>query len=104
MTALLSDNGGTTFGGDDNLTHTFTITVRPVNDAPTFVKGADQSLHEEGTSAGDGPVAPRPWLAGRPASTRARPESGQTVLAYHVLTNDHPLLFNVRPTIARMAR
>ena len=38
----LKDDGGTANGGDDTSdTKTFTITVNPVNDAPSFTKGAD---------------------------------------------------------------
>ena len=42
MSVTLHDDGGTANGGDDTSdTKTFTITVNPVNDAPSFTKGAD---------------------------------------------------------------
>ncbi|MBI5773956.1 MAG: hypothetical protein HZA89_09480, partial [Verrucomicrobia bacterium] len=36
ITVILRDNGGTTAGGVDAFTNTFTVTVLPVNDAPTL--------------------------------------------------------------------
>src|SRR5688572_1248540 len=48
VTVTLSDNGGTANSGDDTTdAQTFTIIVTPVNDAPSFTKGADQSLLED---------------------------------------------------------
>ena len=43
------DNGGTANGGVDTSarSQTFTITVNPVNDAPSFTKGADQTVNED---------------------------------------------------------
>ena len=49
----LKDNGGTANGGmDTSSVQTFTITISPVNDAPSFVKGVDQSTAEELRPAG----------------------------------------------------
>ncbi len=48
---VLKDNGGTANGGQDTSTPaTFTITVNPVNDAPTFTKGPDQNINEDAGS------------------------------------------------------
>ncbi len=48
VTVQLHDNGGNAFFGDDTSdSRTFTITVSPVNDAPTFTKGADQTVLED---------------------------------------------------------
>ncbi|HEX8619611.1 MAG TPA: Ig-like domain-containing protein, partial [Thermoanaerobaculia bacterium] len=48
ITVSLSDNGGTANGGvDTSASVTFVISVSAVNDAPSFVKGADQSLLED---------------------------------------------------------
>jgi len=45
VTAQIHDNGGTDNGGvDTSAPQTFTITVNAVNDAPSFTKGADQSV------------------------------------------------------------
>ncbi len=95
VTAVLSDNGGIANGGDNSLTHTFTITVRSVNDAPSFVKGADQTLAEQSSPSTQTVVG---WATG--FSPGPSQESGQTVLAYNILTNDHPLLFSVQPAIS----
>src|SRR5262249_56266066 len=44
VTVQIHDDGGTANGGvDTSAAQTFTITVTPVNDAPSFVKGADQA-------------------------------------------------------------
>ena len=48
ITVVLKDNGGTANGGQDISTPaSVTITVNPVNDAPTFTKGADQTVDED---------------------------------------------------------
>ncbi len=48
VTVTLTDNGGVLNGGDDTSTpQSLTITVNPVNDAPSFTKGADQSVNED---------------------------------------------------------
>lgn len=48
VTVRAKDNGGTTSGGvDTSAAQTFTITVSPVNDAPTFKAGADQTVPED---------------------------------------------------------
>ena len=48
ITVVLKDNGGTDNGGQDTSTPvTFTITVNPVNDVPSFTKGADQTVDED---------------------------------------------------------
>src|SRR5262249_14710412 len=48
VTVQLHDNGGTANGGiDTSAAQTFTITVTAVNDAPSFTKGADQTVLED---------------------------------------------------------
>jgi CSLREA domain-containing protein len=48
LSVSLKDNGGTANGGQDtSAVQTFTITVNPVNDAPSFTKGADQTVAED---------------------------------------------------------
>ena len=45
---VLKDDGGTANGGQDTSTQaSFTITVNPVNDAPSFTKGANQTIDED---------------------------------------------------------
>ena len=48
VSVSLKDNGGTANGGQDtSAVQTFTITVNSVNDAPSFTKGADQTIAED---------------------------------------------------------
>ena len=48
VTLVLIDNGGTANGGEDTSTaQTFTISITPVNDVPTFTKGANQTVNED---------------------------------------------------------
>ena len=66
ITINLKDAGGTANGGvDTSAAQTFTITVNPVNDAPSFTKGANQTVNED---AGAQTVAS--W-ATRPIGIRA---------------------------------
>src|SRR5205823_745921 len=48
VTVKIHDDGGTANGGvDESATQSFTITVNSVNDAPSFTKGADQTVNED---------------------------------------------------------
>src|SRR5205823_3991596 len=48
VTVRVHDDGGVANGGvDTSAPQTFTITVNPVNDAPSFTKGADQVVLED---------------------------------------------------------
>ncbi len=91
VTVLLHDDGGTANGGaDTSEPQTFTITVVPVNDPPSFVKGADQSARQ---NAGAQRVPG--WatnLSAGPAD-----ESGQAL--DFIVSNDNPALFSVPPAI-----
>jgi len=64
ITVTVTDNGGTANGGADTFVRTFTVTVTPVNDAPSFNSISDQTLLEDfaptnvaitGVSPGGGP-------------------------------------------------
>src|SRR5207237_5218229 len=49
ITVRLHDAGGIAGGGlDTSAPQAFTITVTAVNDAPSFVKGANQAVNEDG--------------------------------------------------------
>jgi len=88
---VLEDDGGTANGGNDTFTtQTFTISVTAVNDAPSFVKGADQNI-SEGAGAQS--------IAGWATAISAGPsnESAQT-LSFGV-TNNNNSLFSVQPAI-----
>jgi hypothetical protein len=92
VTVRLHDNGGTADGGQDtSAPQTFTITINPVNDAPSFTKGADQTANEDAGAQS---------VAGWASSISAGPadESGQT-LTFQV-TNDNNALFAVQPAVA----
>ncbi|MGC3945426.1 MAG: Ig-like domain-containing protein [Chryseolinea sp.] len=91
VSIVLTDNGGTANGGDDTFaTQTFTITVNAVNDEPTFVKGADQTINEDA-----GAQTVNGWASS--LNKGAANESAQ-VLSF-ALTNDNNTLFSVQPSI-----
>ncbi|MGZ5057486.1 MAG: Ig-like domain-containing protein, partial [Methylobacter sp.] len=91
VTVFLKDNGGAANGGvDTSASQIFTITVNAVNDAPAFIKGANQAVNED---AGAQTVSG--WATG--LSTGAADESGQTLS--FTASNDNNALFSVQPTI-----
>jgi len=96
VSVSLHDNGGTANGGvDTSALQTFTITVTPVNDAPSFVKGPNISIPQASPPPALETVSG--WATGfNPGG--GPDESGQTVLAYHV-TNNHNGLFQTQPSI-----
>src|SRR4029078_283639 len=48
VTVVATDDGGTANGGVNTSTEAnFTISITPVNDAPAFTKGADQTINED---------------------------------------------------------
>ena len=75
---------------DTSAPQTFTITVTAVNDAPSFTKGADQTVLED---AGAQTVAG--WATG--ISAGPANEAGQTV--DFVVSNDNAALFSVQPAV-----
>jgi hypothetical protein len=77
-------------GGSDTSAQTFTINVTAVNDAPTFVKGADQAFI--GT-------APAQSIAGWASAISAGPadEAGQTLT--FTTANDNIALFSAQPAV-----
>jgi len=78
-------------GTDDSNTATVSITVNPVNDAPSFTKGADETVDEDA-----GAQTVNGWATS--ISTGPANESGQTV--WFVVTNDNNALFSAQPAIA----
>ncbi|MCX5660876.1 MAG: Ig-like domain-containing protein [Planctomycetota bacterium] len=91
VTVKLFDNGGTANGGvNTSATQTFTITVNPVNDAPSFTKGADVTVNED-----SGVKTVAAWATA--ISAGAANESGQT-LAF-TSTAATPSLFSVQPSV-----
>jgi hypothetical protein len=93
ITLDIQDDGGTTNGGvDTSATQTFVITVNAVNDAPSFTKGADQSVLENA-----GAQTVNPWATA--ISAGPADESGQT-LTFNVTGNTNPSLFAVAPAVS----
>jgi hypothetical protein len=91
ISVTLQDSGGTANGGrDTSAAQTFLIDITPVNDAPTFTKGADPTVSED-----SGPQSITGWATG--VSAGPADEAGQT-LTFHV-TADNPALFSVQPAI-----
>jgi large repetitive protein len=88
----LHDSGGTANGGvDESPISTFTITIGPVNDAPSFSGGGNQTAVSL-----LGPQTVPGWAtAMTPGPTD---ESSQTLT--FAVTNDNPGLFATQPAIA----
>ena len=89
VTVKLQDNGGTANGGVDQTTKTLTITVDAVNDAPSFTKGADQTVLED---AGSQTVTS--WATAISAGTN---EASQ--LVDFVVSNNNTALFSAQPAV-----
>lgn len=93
ITLRISDNGGTANGGvDTSATQNFTITVASVNDVPSFVAGANQTVAED---AGAQTVAG--WATA--ISPGPADESGQTV-TFNVASNSNAALFSTAPAVS----
>jgi hypothetical protein len=92
VTVTAHDDGGTANGGvDSSPPQTFIVTVRPVNDAPSFTAGADQTV----VSLLGAQTVPG-WATN--ISPGPGNESSQSVT--FVLTNDNPGLFAAQPAVA----
>jgi large repetitive protein len=92
VTVTAHDDGGTANGGNDtSAPSSFTLTVDPVNDPPSFTKGADQTvLGALGAQTVPG------WATA--ISTGPANESSQTVT--FTVTNNNNSLFAVQPAVA----
>ena len=92
LTVTLSDNGGTANGGQDtSAPQTFTITVRTVNDPPSFTKGADQTVNED-----PGFVSVPNWAT----NISAGPPNEFPFVEFIVTNNTNPSLFSSAPAIS----
>jgi len=87
---VVLDNGGTANGGVNVFTSTFTVTLHPMNDAPSFTKGPDQNV-----SASAGPQSVSGWATA--ISPGPANESSQAV--DFIVTNSNPGLFAVQPAV-----
>lgn len=93
VTVSLQDSGGTANGGTDtSAAVNFTISVNSVNDAPSFTKGADQTVLED-----SGPQTVNPWASA--ISAGPSDESAQT-LTFNVTGNTNPSLFSAGPAVS----
>jgi large repetitive protein len=98
VTVMLHDDGGTANSGvDTSAAQMFNITVQLVNDAPTFTKGADQTVLED-----SGAQTVTGWATkvspDQNYPTPAANEAGQQL--NWLVTNSNPSLFSVQPTIS----
>lgn len=86
VTVTLTDNGG---GADTSAPQTFTITLTPVNDAPSFTSGGNVTVNEDSA----------PYSAAWASSiSPGANESGQTVS--FGATNNNNALFSVQPAVS----
>ena len=94
VTVVVQDSGGTANGGVDRATNTFTITVTPVNDAPTITLATNNVVVLEDSGAYSAALAT--FTAG-PAT-----ESGQTLTI--TTSHNNPGLFSAAPAIDNAGR
>ena len=93
VTLQLRDNGGLANGGQDtSVDQTFTILVKPVNDAPSFAGGPNLAMDED-----PGPQTVLGWATGMSAGPQD--EAGQA-LSFEVVSNTNPGLFAAGPAVA----
>jgi uncharacterized delta-60 repeat protein len=91
ITVTLADNGGTANGGKDtSAAQFFSISVTPVNDAPSFIKGSDETVLEDA-----GPQSVEGWASD--ISSGPVDESGQT--SEFLLTTTDDAFFAALPEI-----
>ncbi|HWI64286.1 MAG TPA: Ig-like domain-containing protein, partial [Symbiobacteriaceae bacterium] len=92
VTVTLSDNGGTAGGGTDaSAAQTFTLEVRPVNDAPSFTMGSDQTVLEDA-----GAQSVTGWATG----ISVGPVNEASQVPTFTLTTSDDSLFAVLPAVA----
>jgi hypothetical protein len=77
--------------GADSPQQTFAITVTPVNDAPSFTKGPDQTVLED-----SGAHTVNPWIA---AMSAGPPDEAAQTLTFVVVSNNLPAMFSVPPSV-----
>ena len=93
LSLRIQDNGGVANGGvDTSAVQNFIITATPVNDAPSFTKGGDQTVLEDA-----GPQTVNPWATA--ISAGPADESGQT-LTFNVTGNTNAALFSAGPAVS----
>ena len=94
VTVIAQDDGGTADGGGDSGTEAFTITVTPVNDAPSFTLRTNFVAALE-----DAGLVTVPSLVSS-LSVGPADEAGQAVTNYVVTVTSNATLFAVAPALA----
>ena len=93
LSVRVQDNGGTANGGvDTSATQNFSISLTAVNDAPSFTKGADQTVLEDA-----GAQTVNPWASA--ISAGPPDEAGQT-LTFNITGNTNAALFSAGPAVS----
>ncbi len=92
LTLRLSDNGGTANGGaNQSAEQSFTISVTPVNDAPTFVTACTQRALEH-----SGPLS---QAGSATAISRGPADESSQALSFVITANSNPGLFSAAPQV-----
>jgi hypothetical protein len=92
VTIQLRDDGGTANGGSDiSPPQSFTITIVPVNDAPSFTKGPNQTVAEDA-----GSITANGWVT---AISAGPPDEVSQTLTFLVTNNNNALFLN-QPAIS----
>ena len=90
VSLVLKDDGGTENGGvDTSIEEAFTISITPVNDAPTFTKGANQTVNED---------AGFQFISNWATNISAGPNESDG-LNFQVTNNTNPTLFSQQPAV-----
>ncbi|MEA3208287.1 MAG: large repetitive protein [Chthoniobacter sp.] len=91
ITVSLHDDGGTAGGGSDtSAAQSFTITIKPVNDAPAFVKGPDQTVPEDSAARA---------IPGWATQISAGPADEAAQVLDFIVSTDNAALFTAAPAI-----
>ncbi len=91
LSVELYDDGGTANGGQDTSAgQQFEIVINPVNDAPSFVKGADVTVQED---------SPAVTLSGWATSISSGPGNGVQNIQFVISQLNNVQLFAVAPSI-----
>lgn len=91
LTIVAQDNGGTANGGNDtSAAQTSSITVTPVNDAPSFTKGANQAVNEDAGAQS---------VSGWATAISAGPNESSQTVTFHA-SNNNNALFSVQPAVS----
>jgi VCBS repeat-containing protein len=91
ITLKLTDNGGTANGGvNASAAQTFTITVNPVNHAPSFTKGASPTILEDAGAQS---------VSGWATNISPGPSNEAAQALDFIVTNDNNALFSTQPSV-----